>query len=397
MRLGDKPPHPLTTPQQRAIKAAMLVIGILVFGSYILRAGYREMPAFVVGNEIVMSSEIAGTVAEIHRQENETYHRGDALFTIESEAIASQIAAVEHDLEEINRSLSIEQSREGLERRRFELESTIATDENELRACQFEIESLDKLLPGLRDWRDLAAERLRRGEDLRAQDALTATELDDRRRAYFDTESKLQESTARRAMLESRAAQLTVTLRSQHQRLSRITEEPTMFITELELRRRAKEGERDRLRSQSSRLRMVADHDGVVTRILTRPGEYVSSGGPVVTVIRDEQMWIEAYLRADEKRYVRPGDRVEVVGNMSESPLRGRVTKVLPKLEPFPGEPMRLGRPQNFVVLVIALEDADLARGVLSPAQQVTARVRRFAWPGDPEAIAHGVDSSGAK
>ncbi len=108
----------------------------MVFGSIILRAGYREMPAFVVGNEIVMSSEVAGTVAEIHRQENETYHRGDTLFTIESEAIAAQIAAVEQDLEEINRSLAIEQSREGLERRRFELESAIATDESELKACR---------------------------------------------------------------------------------------------------------------------------------------------------------------------------------------------------------------------------------------------------------------------
>ena len=56
--------------------------------------------------------------------------------------------------------------------------------------------------------------------------------------------------------------------------------------------------------------------------------------------MRDEQLWVEAYLKVAEKRFVRPGDLVEVVAPAFSGTLKGRVRTVRPKLEPLlaPGE-----------------------------------------------------------
>src|SRR5262245_27627194 len=155
MRLGDRPPHPLNHHQRRTIKLAALVAGVIVLGSVLIRATYREMPGIVVGNEIEISSAVEGTVAAVHRRENESYRRGDKLVTLENGELQAQLDAVERDLDEITRSLAIEQSRDGFERRRFELESAIANDQSDLQTCKAELEALDRQLPGLKEWRDL--------------------------------------------------------------------------------------------------------------------------------------------------------------------------------------------------------------------------------------------------
>src|SRR6185503_7026091 len=108
MRLGNRPPHPLTHRQKRSIKLAVLVGCVLVLGSILMRASYREMQGIVVGNEIELSSAVEGTVATVHRRENESYRRGDKLVTLENGELVSQLDAVEQDLEEITRSLAIE-------------------------------------------------------------------------------------------------------------------------------------------------------------------------------------------------------------------------------------------------------------------------------------------------
>jgi multidrug resistance efflux pump len=370
---------------------------VLVLGSILMRASYREMQGIVVGNEIELSSAVEGTVATVHRRENESYRRGDKLVTLENGELVSQLDAVEQDLEEITRSLAIEQSRDGFERRRFELENSIATDQGDLQTSRAELESVDRQLPGLKEWRDLSEQRLRRGEELREQGALTVTDVDERRRTHIETDSRYQEAVAKRATLDARVQRLTQVLGLERQRLGRLTEERTAFITELELKRREKSGERDELKASIARLSLVADSDGMVSKIVRRPGEFVHAGGPVLRVMRDEQLWVEAYLKVGEKRFVKPGDQVEVVGVLPSGALKGRVSNVRPKLEPFPGGSASFRRPQNFVVLVITLDNAEQARGVLTPAQLVTTRIRRrLSWPVEDQAIADGVEEPAA-
>jgi multidrug resistance efflux pump len=254
------------------------------------------------------------------------------------------------------------------------------------------MESVARVLPGVSEWRELAAERLRRGEELLAQDALTVSELDERRRTAVETESRLQEALARQKSLTAKEVELKEILDLHRTRLASLAADWTGLITELELRRQEKEGLRNRLRANLDDLRIVADHDGIVTGVLRQEGEYVPSGGPILRVMRGEKIWVEAYLRVADKRFIKPGDRVKLVGEMTVGSLAGRVQKVLPVLKPLPpGQQSPLGRQENYAVLVITPDDAELARAILSPAQQVTARVkRRFGLFGEPQANAQG-------
>jgi multidrug resistance efflux pump len=390
MHLGEKNNKPLSTRRRRLAKALGVLAVLVVIISAIMRFAYHEIPGLVIGSEFDISSRADGTIVRVHKRENETYRAGDELVTVENDVLKAQLAAVERDLEEVARSLANEHSKEGQERRRFELQAAIASTESELQSCKVEMESIERVLPGLRQWRDLAAVRLKRGEELRAQDALTIAELEDRRRNLVDAESKLEAATTKQGTLAAQRAKLEEVSSLYRVRFRNLEAEPTAFITELELKRREKEGERDRLKSSLADLHVVADHDGMVTGVLRQQGEYVPSGGPILRVMRDEDVWVEAYLPADEKRFVKAGDPVEVVGKMPVASLNGRVSKVLPVLKPLPTfYQSRLSRQENYVVLVITMDDGDLARGILSPAQQVTARIkRRVGMPGEPQANA---------
>jgi membrane fusion protein (multidrug efflux system) len=391
MHLGDKNNRPLSTRRRRLAKVLIGIAVLVVIVSAGLRLAYHEIPGLVMGREFEISSVADGTVAHIHKRANETYRKGEALVTVESQDLLAQLAAVEHDLEEVGRSLASEHSKEGLERRRFELQAAIASSESELRSCRVEMESIERVLPGLQEWRDLAAGRLKRGEELRAQEALTIAELEDRRRNLVDAQDKLEEAKAKQGVLESQKRKIEELLSLHRARFKNLVAERTSFITELELMRQEKEGERDRLQALLADLHLVADHDGMVTEVLRQEGEYVASGGPILRVMRDEDVWVEAYLPVSEKRFIKRGDRVEVRGKMPLGSLSGQVSNVLPVLKPLPVfYQSRLGRQENYVVLVITMDDGALARGVLSPAQQVTARIRRSIVPGDPEANAEG-------
>jgi multidrug resistance efflux pump len=365
------------------------VAAIVLVASTILHFAYREVPGIVMGQEFELSAGVTGTVARVHKRENEHYRRGDELVTLESDLLRAQIATVEHEIAELERGIALERSESGIERRRLELQAQIATIESELRSNQLEMESLARVVPRLHEWRDLTAERAARGEDLRRQDAITNAELEERRQRLYEADSKLAESTSKQEILAARIAKQEEILALQRSRLRGLTAERTAMVADLELELQARAGERDRLQAERGGLRLVADHDGVVTAVLRPEGEFVSGGSPVLRVMRDEDVWIEAYLPVGDKGYVRPGDVVEVTGEIPVGSLSGRVSKVLPVLKPLPSSHQNhLGRQENFAVLVITMDDGALARSVLSPAQHVTARIRRRLLGGDLDATA---------
>jgi len=146
---------------------------------------------------------------------------------------------------------------------------------------------------------------------------------------------------------------------------------------------------RERLAATLAALRIVADHDGIVTSVLRKEGEYVPGGGPILRVMRNETLWVEAYMASGDKLLVGPGDRVEVIAKAPAGRLAGRVSKVLPVLKPLPlNLRSPLSRADNYAVVIIAMDDPEEARSLLSPAEQVTARIRRRLHFGRHEAPA---------
>jgi len=387
MQLGEKTPAPLSLRRRRAIKIAIAIVLAIALISAVSHFTYRDWPAFVVGDEHAISSAADGTIARLLRSENEAYSRGDELVVIESEDLRTQLAAVEHDLAEIARSLRAEQSELGIERRRFELETAIAQTESQLLTARADLAAIEQVLPSEKELRDLAHTRKVRGEELHAAGALTAAELEERRRGFVAAELQYAEALARREGLWAKAAELERVLGLHRIRLAKLGDERTTLITDLEIMLQEKVGERERLAAALAALRIVADHDGMVTSVLRKEGEYVPGGGAILRVMRNETLWVEAYMAAGDKLLVAPGDRVEVIARAPAGRLAGRVSKVLPVLKPLPlNLRSPLSRAENYAVVIIAMDDPAAARSLMSPAEQVTARIRRRLHFGSHEA-----------
>jgi multidrug resistance efflux pump len=393
MRLGDANSKPLSTVQLRILLVVAAVIGIIIITSLYSHLAYRQLRAFVVGNTIGLASRVEGRIDDILLKENEPYTAGTVLVRLSNEGLRAEVASTEAQIEEIQRSLALERSAQGLERRRYDLQTAEADAESRLASARAGAEAIDHVLADLEKRRDAARERIAQAEALYAAEAMTAAELDQNRRECLSAMREYENAVSERRTHLAETNRQSRVLELVRKRLENLESDQTGLISELEIDLANRQGELRRLRAQLGELDIVAERDGIVSRVLRRPGEFVPAGETVLKVMTTDDVWVEAYLPASEKQRVQVGDVVEVRSrDHSGTTLTGRVDRILPVLQPLPHSNGALGNGQNFAVLVVVFEDSDSARYALSPAQQVSARVRRR-WRvfGGLEATAHEV------
>ncbi|MGD8394446.1 MAG: HlyD family efflux transporter periplasmic adaptor subunit [Candidatus Eiseniibacteriota bacterium] len=377
MKLGQSNHKTLSAAQSRGLYVLLLVLGIIVVISTYSHLTYTKMRAVVVGNTIDLASQSEGRIAELPLQENESYRRGDLLVRIGNDALHIEAASLEHEIEEIQRSMALELSGQGLERRRYEVETDRAEAQRELESARAEIERVDHVLEGLRARRDAARLRLQTAQQLFAEGAMTTAEVESRRKAAVDSNLDYEEMVSRRRRYESEVAAQERIMALMDQRLANLDSDRSGLVSELEIELADRQSELSRLRALIDELQIVADHDGVVTAVRRKVGEWVASGQPILTVMTADDMWVEVYLPPAEKHNVQPGDRVEIrASEHGGTVLDGRVDRILPVLRQYP-DGSTIMDTRTYAVMVVVLDDIERARSVLSPQQQVAARIRR--------------------
>ncbi len=397
MKIGENKSQPLSARDTRLLIGVGGLVALIVLFSTCSHLVYRELRGIVVGNTIDLASHAQGRIGDILLQENEPYQRGTLLVRLTNEGLQADVVAVEHEIDEVQRSLNLERSGQGLERRRYELLAAEAKAESDLIAAQVGIKGIDQILAGLELRRDTAAARLASAEELVAAQAMTAAELQERRKQALDATREYEEAAGRRRVLTSQEAGERRNLTFLRQRLENLDSDRTSMITGLEIQLADRQRDLTSLRNLLSELDIVADHDGVVTAIQRRPGEYVTAGQAILTVMTAADVWVEAYLPPSDKHSVHPGDRVRVTNSGGGSgTLDGRIDRILPVLRPFPGESGGMGSTAStYAVLIITLDDGERARTLLSPAQQVAAKVRRtWRLPSNPDDTSAAPDDS---
>ena len=75
------------------------------------------------------------------------------------------------------------------------------------------------------------------------------------------------------------------------------------------------------------RIGLLAPLTGVVSLRVSRQGEVVEAGSPVLTIIDTKDTWVRASVEERESAAVRLGDEVNVALSSGET-IRGRVTQV---------------------------------------------------------------------
>ncbi|HEV8408351.1 MAG TPA: HlyD family secretion protein, partial [Sphingomicrobium sp.] len=127
----------------------------------------------------------------------------------------------------------------------------------------------------------------------------------------------------------------------------------------------------DQARLDLQRTTVVATGDGVVTNLRLAPGQYVTTGQPLLSFLADGPRWISANLRENQLGNVAPGEEVLVALDVDPGKLfKGRVHSIgwgikqgdeapTGQLADVPPDQGWLREPQRFPVRVQLLVDSD--------------------------------------
>jgi membrane fusion protein (multidrug efflux system) len=295
----EKPPNPAPASPapppagksraRRIVRVTLLLLGPLValtVGGYVYYTSGQVVEtdnAYVQADVAVISSRVAGPIDTLSVRENQRVHTGDVLFTIDSAPYQvaldrgnAQLAAIDDVVESTRASY-----RQVLEQ--------------------------------------LALDRTDAAYEQREYDRLSA--LSDRKLA---SEVDVDEARHDRDVANQKIA---VTERSLDQIRARLGGDLTLPVTEQAAYLAAK-SMRDAAALDMEHTVIRAPLDGIASKLPT-VGEYVSPGAPVMTVVADDEMWIEANFKETDLTHVAVGQPVEIrIDTYPDLRWRGKVASI---------------------------------------------------------------------
>jgi membrane fusion protein, multidrug efflux system len=264
---------------------AFLVSGLLVLRR--LDALPRTDDAIVTANTIRVVPEITGRIATLNVKDDATVHKGDVLYTLESERYELNLAAARAQVQAVEAEIDLTDRR-------------VSSQVTAIAVAQAHAESARARLKE-------ASDTLGRLEPLLEERFVTPQQIDMARTAKATAESQL--AGALSATRQTREA---------------VGDSKALAAQLLAARALVGQAERD-LRNTVVR----APFDGRVVGVTTSVGQWVDPLKPLFSLIDTSQWYIIADFRETELPSIRPGDRV--TGYVMTEPgvhLRGSVESV---------------------------------------------------------------------
>jgi HlyD family secretion protein len=120
---------------------------------------------------------------------------------------------------------------------------------------------------------------------------------------------------------------------------------------------------------------IVSPVDGVVADTLAEPGETLSAGAPVVSLLPPENIYVRFFVPEPDLAKVHEGDRVALACDSCPADLTGAISYIAPQAEYTPPVIYSESTRAKFVFLVEARPRSDQA-AQLNPGQPITVRPR---------------------
>jgi membrane fusion protein (multidrug efflux system) len=284
-------PVPATPPRGRPrwLRSTLLLLGPLValtVGAYVYYMSGRIVEtdnAYVKADVGTISAEIAGPIDTLNVRENQRVKAGDVLFTIDARPFKVALSRADAQLLAINDV--VESTRASY---RQALEQLALTRTN----AEYEQRELDRLtaLAERKLASDIDVDEKRHDRDIARQEILV-------------TERSLEQIRARLGG-----------------DLDRPVREQAAYL--------AAKSMRDAAMLDVERTVVRAPFDGIASNVPTLRA-YVQPGAPVMTVVADHGMWIEANYKETDLTYVVAGQAVDVrLDTYPDRHWRGRVESI---------------------------------------------------------------------
>lgn len=238
--------------------------GLLLWLSTGRYAGTED--AYVKADKVLISAQVAGPITAVLVQENQPVHAGDVLFRIDERPYRIALAGAEAQL------------------------VVIAT---ELDGIKANLRQKTEELQLAHTNRDFAVREFDRQSEL-ARRKLTSTALVDEFRYKLDVAMR----------------QISVTEQARAQYLSRLNGNPALSLEQYPAYRAAR-ASRDAAALDLENTVVRAPFAGIVGRT-PQPGQFVTAGSAVMSIVKDDEVWIEANYKETDLAHVRVGQPASV-------------------------------------------------------------------------------------
>jgi len=312
------------------------------------RAIQETDDAYLHADLTPLSTKVAGLVAKVAVSDYQAVKAGDLLVELRDDDFGAQVHQAEAAVTAAEAAVVNNQKQKQLQDERIVgADDGVRTADTNIAAAQAGIEAANAAIAGARGGiESVQASVTRAAKERKRQEALIATESTTPQKleqAVADDESYRSQLASRNADLGTANAQLS----SRQADLERARAQLKSAQSEAEAQRR----QRAVLDSQELQLRaavelqkaalslakttlgytkIVAPEDGIVSERLVRPGQLVSPGTQVISLVQSD-VWVLANFLENQIRGIHRGDVAEIrVDAIPGVLLRGRVEEVAP-------------------------------------------------------------------
>lgn len=260
---------------------AVMVGGLLLWFNTGRYAGTED--AYVKADKVMISVQVAGPIAEVVVQENQPVRAGDVLFRIDDRPYRIALAGAEAQLVVMATELD-------------GIKANLRQQTEELRLAHIR--------------REFAAREFDRQSEL-ARRKLTSTALVDEFRYK----------------LEVAMRQIRVTEQARAQHLSRLNGKPDLLLENYPAYQAAR-ASREAAALDLEYTVIRAPFAGIVGKI-PQPGQFVAPGSAVMSIVKNDQVWIEANYKETDLAHVRVGQPASVeIDAYPDHRWQGRVQSI---------------------------------------------------------------------
>ncbi len=380
------------TPAIILLMAAAIVI--LITGNWNRwaseRISQKTDDAYLRADLTPLSTKVAGLVEAVAVSDYQAVRAGDLLVQLRDDDFRAQVQQAEAAVLSARDSLIQNQRQRELQDSRIvQAEEGIHSAEAEITAAQAGIDAAKSAIGNAQSGIDAAkADAERTQLERRRQEALVAAES----ATHQTLEQVVSDEQRYRAQVASREDDLktaTAQLASRHADLVRARARLGSSSAELQAQKRqravlesqelvlhddlkAKEAALTLARINLGYTRIAAPENGVVSERKVRPGQLVSPGTQVISLIQSD-VWVQANYQETQLRHMRPGDPAEIrVDAFPGVILRGKVDQ----LAPASGSQFALLPPDNATGNFTKIVQRVPVKIVLDPDQSTAAQLR---------------------
>ena len=269
----------------RRLRSLLLVLGPLVVvaaGGYLYLTGGRYVStddAYVRYDKVLISSDVAGRVTQQQVDENQPVRQGDLLFALDDEPYRIALARAE---------------------------GVLAAARDEVRAMRAAYRQKEAMLRAGIVSADYLQREYERQKRLAAQNVSSASKVDEARRSADVAHEQM-------AAMQHDLAQV----------LANLGGDPDIPV-DSHPRVLQATAARDQAALDLRHTRILAAADGIVANLDPRPGQYVTIGQAMGSLMESGSLYIEANLKETELTYVKPGEAAIVTADSISRPRLAR-------------------------------------------------------------------------